>query len=420
MFDTICTLPLASDLFAQAIHLTDPILSVGLSSGHVQTYRLPAISDDGEDPDGANDGVGKIVTQWQTRRHKGSCRSLAFSLDGEVLYSTGTDGIVKAASTSTGQVSAKIAVPRDPTIFMDQPSLLHTLSPQVLLVATDSSALHLYDLRDGSTPFSRNQKPQQTYHPHEDYVSSISALPPSQASSTGNSRQFVTTGATTLAVTDVRKGVLAQSEDQEEELLSSAVVTGLPVKSGRSSSEKVVVGGAGGVLMMWNRGQWEDQQERINVGKGMAGVNSLDSITLLPDDIGYFHGKHIGVGVGDGTIKIVGLSPNRVLGTLLHDDVEGVVALGFDASGRLISGGGQNIKIWTPREPAQHRADDGSANGVGSRKRTAEADMDDSEKDDDSIDEEPAKDKKRKRRRRKGKGKATNGGNQPIGFRDID
>ncbi len=83
MFDTICTLPLASDLFAQAIHPTDPIISVGLSSGHVQTFRLPAIGDDGEDPDGAKDGVGKIVTQWQTRRHKGSCRSLAFSHDGE-------------------------------------------------------------------------------------------------------------------------------------------------------------------------------------------------------------------------------------------------------------------------------------------------------------------------------------------------
>ncbi len=290
------------------------------------------------------------------------------------------------------------------------------------MVATDSSALHLYDLRAGSTPFSRSQKPQQTYHPHDDYVSSISALPASNASSSGYSRQFATTGATTLAVTDIRKGVLAQSEDQEEELLSSAVVTGLPVKPGRGSSEKVVVGGAGGVLMMWNRGQWQDQQERITVGKGGAGLDSLDSITLLPDNIGQLHGKHIAVGVGNGTVKIVELYPNRVKGTLLHDEVEGVVALGMDASGRLISGGGQNIKIWTPREPAQDDADDERANGVENRKRGAEADMHDGEQDENSSDEEPAQDKKRKRRRKKGKGKGkpANGGSYPIGFRDID
>ncbi len=31
-----------------------------------------------------------------------------------VLYSAGTDGIVKAAATATGQVTAKIAIPLNP------------------------------------------------------------------------------------------------------------------------------------------------------------------------------------------------------------------------------------------------------------------------------------------------------------------
>ena len=83
MFDTVCTLPLTSELFSQALHPTEPVISVGLASGHVQTYRIPATDADGHESKEVEDGVGKIESQWRTRRHKGSCRDLAFSLDGE-------------------------------------------------------------------------------------------------------------------------------------------------------------------------------------------------------------------------------------------------------------------------------------------------------------------------------------------------
>jgi hypothetical protein len=116
MFETICTLPLTSDLFTQAIHPTEPLVAVGLSSGHVQCLKLPPVAaEDDSDPDDAasasDKGYGQIETAWRTRRHKGSCRAAEFSLDGEALYSAGTDGIVKAASAESGKVFAKIAVP---------------------------------------------------------------------------------------------------------------------------------------------------------------------------------------------------------------------------------------------------------------------------------------------------------------------
>lgn len=121
MFDSICTLPLHSDLFTQSIHPSEPILTVGLATGHVQTFRLPSLGgeDDGASANGtvlseASDGKGHIDTIWKTRRHKGSCRSVVFGYGGDVVYSAGTDGLVKAASTETGQVTSKIACPLDP------------------------------------------------------------------------------------------------------------------------------------------------------------------------------------------------------------------------------------------------------------------------------------------------------------------
>jgi hypothetical protein len=119
MFDTVCTIPLAHELFTQAIHPKEPIVSVGLASGHVYTYRLPPGADDDEDGDttlASESGFGTVETAWSTRRHKGSTRTLGFGYDGAHLFSSGTDGLVKVADVGTGQVTAKWAIPDDPYV----------------------------------------------------------------------------------------------------------------------------------------------------------------------------------------------------------------------------------------------------------------------------------------------------------------
>ena len=135
MFDNTCSINLRADIFAQAIHPTAPILAVGLSSGRVETYRLPPLDSSGVSPESPKynrinkpsalsakvrgrrhsleNGYGVVETLWTTKRHQGSCRTLCLSGDGSVLYSAGTDGIVKAADMETGRVVGKIAVPLD-------------------------------------------------------------------------------------------------------------------------------------------------------------------------------------------------------------------------------------------------------------------------------------------------------------------
>ncbi|KAJ5340656.1 Nucleolar protein Jip5 [Penicillium brevicompactum] len=408
MFDTVCTLPLSSDLFAQAIHPEEPVVSVGLASGHVQTFRLPSLDSEEDDDDAsqssARNGKGHIDTMWRTRRHKGSCRTLGFGTDGQVLYSSGTDGLIKAASSETGQVQNKIAIPFNKSGSIDAPTMIHALSPQTLLLGTDSSALHLYDLR---IPYSKvSARPEQSHHPHDDYISSLTPLPASETSTSGFSKQWVTTGGTTLAVTDLRRGVLVRSENQEEELVSSVYMGGLAT-SGTSKGEKVIVGGASGILTLWEKGQWDDQDERIYVDRSADGGDSVETMAVAPD----YLGKVIAAGLGNGKVKFVRMGPNKVVSEVVHDEIDGVVGLGFDVEGRMVSGGGQTVKVW-------HEAEDNVEGG------NDDVDMmDDSDDDQDSDDSdapEEREDPKERKKRKKGKSKDQSGGQHVMAFHDLD
>jgi hypothetical protein len=221
-----------------------------------------------------------------------------------------------------------------------------------------------------------------------------------------------------LAVTDLRRGVLVKSEDQEEELLSSVYVTGLRAKPGGSRGEKAIIGSGNGVLTLWEKGVWDDQDERIIVDVGKRGGESLDSMVVVPENVGD-GGKNIVVGLGDGSMRVVKLGVNKIVADLRHDEVEAVLGLGFDVEGRLISGGGSIVKVWQEGDAAaedeeeeeeeeEDSDDEEEAAPVAKKRNLEEDDSDDSNA--DSSDEDDGKKRRRKRKKSKaGKKKQVNG-----------
>lgn len=320
---------------------------------------------------------------------------LTFPPPRAALYSAGTDSLLKHFSPVTGQVASKIAVPAH-NGAPDAPTVLQVLSPETLLLGCDSGALHLVDLRDHALA---SRQPQQTHIPHSDFVSSITALPPSDTSTSGFSKQWVSTGGTTLAVTDLRRGVLVRSDDQEDELLGTVFVPGLGPKKNRDNGV-VAVCTATGVLTLWDKGAWDDQTDRVIVDR--AG-ESLDCIVQIPGT------TSAAIGVGDGTVRLVDLARREVEGTLRHDEVEAVVGLGFDCQGRMISGGGTTVKVWEESvapggnddadedddSDSDDDSDDSDATDAARAKRQADSDDD---SDSDSDDESRRRGRKKRRR----------------------
>jgi hypothetical protein len=104
------------------------------------------------------------------------------------------------------------------------------------------------------------------------------------------------------------------------------------------------------------------------------------------------------------------LGQKKVVGEVIHDEVEGVIGLDFDVGGRMISGGGSIIKVWqeplaTVGEDDEDEEADSDDDVAAAKRPAANSDDDDSDAGGaayESSDDEEKSSKRKKRKRGKG------------------
>lgn len=195
--------------------------------------------------------------------------------------------------------------------------------------------------------------------------------------------------------------MLAQGRDLGEELFCGTVV-----------GNKVVVGGDRGILRMCELGEWDRAEERAIVGKG----ESLDVLSTVREGAGGAVAEMVAVGMENGMVKIVEVKRRKVVAELRHDEGEGVVALGFEIWGRMISGGGQVVKVW---QESMADEDEGEAGPEVMNGDESNSEQDDSNENQDQSSEEE-KSRKKPKKRKRNKGQAQSGGKHVIAFKGID
>lgn len=186
---------------------------------------------------------------------------------------------------------------------------------------------------------------------------------------------------------------------------------------------------------------WNDEERVIDVARGRGGT--LDVLAAAaPGEDG--PGRAMcAVGCDDGLVAFVDVGAaargQRVRGQLRHDDVEGVVGLGWLSDGRLVSGGGAAVKIWEEAGARQSYSsdedggdgigDEGEVGGEAMKRRDGVLGSDDEEEEEedgesaglDDSEEEEEKPKKRgkKKKKKRGKGKKGQVGNGIMAFKGL-
>lgn len=369
-------------LFAIAAHPTRSIIAQGLATGHVFCSQYDAekleelqqerreeimdelnknfkkgkisqvvksvsqskkkwweIIDDHAEFENAN-----ISTLWKTKRHKGSCRSILFdplenSL-GENLYTAGTDHIIKKANTETGKVTSKGNV-KDHFPGKNEAitKICHSATHPFLLAGTENGHILVYD----SSNLGKNELKFKVSNAHDDAINHIMAMPAVSA------YQYLTLGSTTLSHIDIRKGIITQSDDQEDELLSMCYATD---HVNDNKNDTVLVAQGEGVVTIWkdSKNKLMDQLTRVKVNKGV----SIDTIIPTMNNETEEMTNSVWCGDSEGLLHRINYKIGKIVETRVHSVSKGkygavdeVGNLDIDYNYRLISAGMDSLKIWS-------------------------------------------------------------------------
>ncbi|TFK53088.1 WD40 repeat-like protein [Heliocybe sulcata] len=258
-------------VFDVAFHPAESLLYTGLLTGEVKAFRY--------------DDQGQHESAFTVRPSKKSCRALETDADGAYLWTAGKGKGLHTIDVSTHKVVESRKNAHEAPI-----NRIKCLLPHMLATGDDDGVVKLWDPR----------KPDavRTYTKHFDFISDFLWLEDKK-------HLVASSGDGTLSVMDVRSGKTephAQSEDQEDELLSMVTI---------KDNSKVVVGTQLGMLSIFNRKSgWGDCVDRVP-----GHPHSIDALCPLPSTYPSAHSTIL-TGSSDGLVRAVQLFPTKLLGVV--------------------------------------------------------------------------------------------------------
>ncbi|PCH36904.1 WD40 repeat-like protein [Wolfiporia cocos MD-104 SS10] len=298
-----------TQIFDLIFHPTDSLVFTGLLTGHIEAFSY--------------DEQGNHEHKLSLRPSKRSCRALAIDEDGGKLWTAGKAKAIHTIDVPTGEIVETRSNAHDAPV-----NRMKHLTQFMFASGDDDGVVKLWD--------SRKPEAVRSYNQHFDFISDFLYLP--------DGKQLVTTsGDGTLSVIDIRSKKtepIAQSEDQEDELLSI-----VPIMGGK----KFVVGTQLGILSIFNRQKgWGDCVDRVP-----GHPHSIDTLCALPSSYPSSRSTIL-TGSSDGLLRAVQLFPTKLLGVVADHGEFPIERIAVDrgGEGRWVGSAGHEevIKLTNLRE----------------------------------------------------------------------
>ncbi|KAI0074600.1 WD40 repeat-like protein [Panus rudis PR-1116 ss-1] len=355
-----------AQIFDLVFHPSHRTVYTGLLTGEIKAFTY--------------DDQGDYQKSFSLKVSKRSCRGLSMNSSGDRLYSVGKGKTLHMIDTATGKVVDTRKAAHDVAI-----NRVKSVMPNMLATGDDDGVIKFWDPR----------KPEalRSYTHHFDFISDFLWLEDKK-------HLVATSGDGTLSVLDVRSKKtepFAQSEDQEDELLSLVSIKG---------GQKIVVGTQLGILSIFNRKSgWGDCVDRIP-----GHPHSIDALCNIPPTYPSAHSTIL-TGSSDGLLRAVQLLPTKLLGVVAdHGDfpIERIaVDLGCGESSRWVGSVGHEevLKLTDLREVFEDEDEDGEESEEG-RKEGDDDEGSGKASEGESDEEESESEKEEVVKKDKGKGKA--------------